>query len=37
MNTPLTLYHLPSCPFCHRVRCAALKLGIDFELMNNAA
>lgn len=28
----LALYHFETCPFCHRVRRAAQRLGLDLEL-----
>jgi glutaredoxin len=32
MNSKLSLYHLPYCGFCHKVRRAAARLGIELEL-----
>lgn len=32
--TALTLYHLPACPFCLKVRAAAEALGIELELVD---
>ena len=30
----LTLYHMPTCPFCWRVRLAIRKLGLPIRLLN---
>ncbi len=30
----LALYHFETCPFCHRVRRAAQRLGIELELLD---
>jgi glutaredoxin len=32
MTPTLSLYHLPYCPYCHKVRRAAAALGIELEL-----
>ena len=32
MPSKLSLYHVPSCGFCHKVRRAASRLGITLEL-----
>jgi mycoredoxin len=32
MKTKLSLYHLPYCGYCHKVRRAAARLGIELEL-----
>lgn len=33
-STGLALYHFETCPFCHRVRRAAQRLGADLELLD---
>lgn len=33
----LTLYHLPFCPYCLRVRAAAKRLGVAFDLVDVGA
>ncbi|MEL7372160.1 MAG: glutathione S-transferase N-terminal domain-containing protein [Myxococcota bacterium] len=30
----LQLYHFETCPFCHRVRRAAQRLGVELELLD---
>jgi len=34
MNVPLSLYHLPTCPFCVKVRRAATALGVELALID---
>lgn len=34
MLPSLTLYHLPTCPFCLAVRDAAKRIGIELELVD---
>lgn len=34
MTEPLSLYHLPACPFCLKVRRAADTLGIELRLID---
>lgn len=33
MNPELTLFHLRGCPYCHKVRRAAHRLGIPLQLV----
>ncbi len=37
MTTKYSLYHLPYCGFCHKVRRAASRLGIELELRDITA
>lgn len=34
MNATLSLYHLPTCPFCLKVRRAASALGVELTLID---